>query len=65
MLAINIKVGMSTHVAEGTLHKFPSESISKTREFGSSPPSCTRNGGKAKESSNEVYARTSYAETQN
>ena len=42
MLAINIKVGMSTHVAEGTLHRFLTEFPSKSREPSSSPPSCTR-----------------------
>ena len=42
MLAINTKLGMSTHVAEGTLHRFPSEFPSKSREPSSSPPSCTR-----------------------
>ena len=63
MLAINIKVGMSTHAAEGTLHRFPPEFPSKSRvQFHSTI--MHHNGEIVKESSNEVGISKSYPETQ-
>ena len=61
MLAINIKRGMSTHVAEGKLHCPPPEFPSQVEGSISRPTSCTEwRECKGEVAMEEVYARTTY-----